>query len=456
MMNHMLYQNRHVLVIGLGLSGQAAGRFLLNRGAIVTGLDQQAHVLIKNQQIQHLQQSGMKIVQCDHDVDFEQIDLVILSPGISVLHPAVQKADQLKIEVIGEIELGCRSTTQSILGITGTNGKTTVTLLVNHVLNACGMPAKALGNVGIPLTQEIDQNSDQNQTLVLELSSYQLETMQQKVLDAGLILNITPDHLDRYQTIDDYAQAKSRLQQCLKLSKPLFIQSEIKKTYPDLFTADFIYTFGYTTDSLVYSDLKFVYYQGKISFELPLDLQGQKSHEIENLLGAYALCTEKGISGSCFKKAYETFQKPPHRIQFIRDFQGVRYYDDSKGTNIDAVIKAVQVLNGPIVLIAGGMHKGLIYRDWIPYFKNKVKCILVIGQAAHQIQQELQATIPVELCISLESAVVRAAELANEGDNVLLSPGCASQDMFRDYVHRGQVFQKTVQSLVNEERIKNV
>jgi len=450
------YFNKKVLIIGLGLSGRSAAQFLLNQNASVIGVDRQISAICQLTEMENLKQRGMETAHDSLEVNFSSIDLVILSPGISPTHTLVKRAKQLDIEVIGEIELGCRVASQSILAVTGTNGKTTVTLLVNHVLNCSGFSSKALGNVGVPLTQEIVQNSTFLDTIVLELSSYQLETMQQKVFDAGLLLNITPDHLDRYVDMENYAAAKGRLGKCLKSKKNLFIEYETWQNFSELFKGISVQTYGYTKNSIIYSDLQAIYYQDKDSFALPNDLQGQPTHELENLMGAYALCSTKGVSGNDFIKAYQTFKKPPHRIQYVDQVQGVHYFDDSKGTNINAVVRAVESLKGPIILIAGGLHKGVSYLSWKEQFKGKVNKIFAIGQAASRIHEDLNGFIPVEMINGLENAVLKASQIAKKGDYVLLSPGCASQDMFKDYVHRGEVFQKTVQSLVNKEKIKNV
>lgn len=449
------YHNKNIVVVGLGLSGRSAIRFLLKRGARVIGVDCQIETLVHLPEIKELEKSGLQIDHDQTEIDFTKIQLVILSPGIPLTHTLVHQAVLKGIEVIGEIELGCRHVPIPILGITGTNGKTTVTLLVNHVLNTCHIRSKALGNVGTPLTQEIDQELMEFDTCVLELSSYQLETMRQKVLDVGLILNITPDHLDRYKNMQAYAQAKQQIINCLKLEYSLFVEYRTWQNFSKLFEGKVIHTFGYTSDSIIYSDLKQIYFRGEKVFTLPDYLQGIPSHDLENLMGAYALCMSQGISGAQFIEAFKSFKKPPHRIEFVEKFQDVSYYDDSKGTNIDAVIQAVQSLKGPIILIAGGVDKGMGYQSWIKIFQNKVKTILVIGQASNKIYEDLNGYVPVDFMQNLEQAVKKAAAIARKGDSVLLSPGCASQDMFKDYIHRGQVFQQAVRSLVNEE-IKNV
>jgi UDP-N-acetylmuramoylalanine--D-glutamate ligase len=443
----MEYKNKKILVIGLGLSGRSATRFLLRKQASILGVDGNLDNLSMHPDILELKMAGMQMQPDTDPVDFNDMNLVILSPGISRKHPLVVKALQAGIEVIGEIELGCRNLKNPILGITGTNGKTTVTLLVTHVLNYCGYHAKALGNIGQPFTQEIDRLKP-DEIVVLELSSYQLETLKNKVLDSALLLNITPDHLDRYACMQDYAAAKFSIQNCLKEGCYSILEYQTLLSYFNL-ASGMYRTYGYSAESFIYSDLKSIYRSGEKAFDLPEELHGQISHNLENLMAAYALCAERGVSASQFLEAYKVFRKPPHRIEFVLEHQGVCYYDDSKGTNIDAVIRAAQSIKGPIILIAGGVDKNFPYTVWSKELKDKVKQILAIGEAAKKIKDDVGSQIPVEIIEDLEQAVLKAAKMAKKGDVVLLSPGCASFDMFRDYAHRGEVFQQVVRSLVN-------
>lgn len=446
----MFFAGKKVLVVGLGLSGRSAVRFLQAHGASVHGVDRDSQVLDQNADIQELKQKGLTI-QLDQDCqDLSSFDFIVLSPGIPDKHPLVQAAQQAGLPLLGEIELGCCVTVNPLLGITGTNGKTTVTLLITHVLQACGQQARALGNVGVPFTQEL-LTIDPQDTIVLELSSYQLETLYQRKLDAGVLLNITPDHLDRYGTMEAYAKAKCNLERCLKPTAPLYVEEQTWQAYDYLFQESMPRLYGYQASSFIYTDLQHVFRRNERAFELPPALQNRKSHDLENLLAAYAVCADRGITGQDFLQAWHTFKKPAHRIEFVLEYRGVRYYDDSKGTNLDAVIRAVQSLEGPIVLIAGGVDKGAAYTPCLEQFTNKVKSICAIGQAAAKIQTQLSAHIPVMLFQTLEQAVQHASQLAQAGDCVLLSPGCASFDMFKDYAHRGHEFQRLVRELQKME-----
>jgi UDP-N-acetylmuramoylalanine--D-glutamate ligase len=440
------YLGKNVLVIGLGISGRAAVHFLQTFGANVIGVDQNAEQLQNHPEILLLKDKGLIVRSDGEKLDLNVFNLIVVSPGISTHHPLIQKAYENKQEVIGEIELGCRAAKQSqMIAITGTNGKTTVTLLITHILQESGFKARALGNVGVPLTREI-LTLDSQEIGVLELSSYQLDTMVQAVLDEAIILNVTPDHLERYGTMEKYAQSKFRIGKCLKESGKIFINYSTAEEYKNLLNFPY-FTYGYLPQCDIYTDQKDVYARGKFAFKLPPEWQNKKSHDLENVLAAYAICSHRGITPEQFLQALETFIKPPHRIEFVLEKNGVRYYDDSKGTNIDAVIRAVESLDSSIILIAGGVDKGASYQGWIHIFKNHVKEIYAIGQAARKIQAELSQVVPVYIKEGLDHAVQAASLNAEKGDIVLLSPGCASFDMFKDYVHRGQEFQRLVKLL---------
>ncbi len=420
---------RSVLVFGMGLSGRSAVKLLQSRGFSVIGADRSADVLQKDERLADLLPHGLTLISDAEPVDFSKIDWVVLSPGVPPTHPLVLEAQKKGIEVIGEIELASRFITQKCIGITGTNGKTTVTLLVEHVLRCSGFKAQALGNVEIPLGEALVTMDLTDHILVIELSSFQLETLQTPILDTAVILNITPDHLDRYPSMEAYAKAKLAIGNVLKPGAPLYLEEQILKEYKPLIPHVPIKTYGYDP-----------------SCDFVID-QKKRSHDSENETAAFALCGSIGVTPSQFKLALTSFKKPSHRIEFVRKVDDIAFYDDSKGTNVDAVIRAVQTLHGDIVLIAGGVDKGSPYTPWIKAFEGKVKGICAIGQSASKIEHDLSHQIPVKQCQTLQEAVEKAAKWAKAGENVLLSPGCSSYDMFRDYKHRGEEFQHFVQQL---------
>lgn len=413
---------KNVLVVGLGVSGRSAARFLLKRGTRVVGTDQNDRLIETNEEVKALCRDGMLLESEAIASDVSRFDQIVVSPGVPTTHPCYQRAIDLGIEVIGEVELACREIKCPCLAITGTNGKTTVTLMTEHVLQKAGIKAKALGNIGTPLTAGMEDVD----VLVIELSSFQLETLKCRFVDAGVILNITPDHLDRYASMDEYAAAKIKLGDCLKLTGKLFVEERCFQEFRPLFGNKLVETYGY--NSAIGSFLN----------------KGPRSHDIENMMASYALCSQVGISQQQFLEGLSSFKKPAHRIEFIRIVDGIRYVDDSKGTNIDAVVRAVESIEGNIVLIAGGVDKGFPYTSWAKAFNGKVKAICAIGQSKQKIKNDLEKHVPVDLFDTLEDAVSHAAKKGCYGDTVLLSPGCSSFDMFKDYAHRGNEFQRIV------------
>jgi UDP-N-acetylmuramoylalanine--D-glutamate ligase len=281
---------------------------------------------------------------------------------------------------------------------------------------------------------------------VIELSSYQLETLTQRFIDVGVILNITPDHLDRYPSMEHYAAAKIKMENLLKPTGQLFVEEKCLKEFGHLFKSKHE-SYGYASINTLFIENGYIHLKGKDSFLIPENFYHKRSHDLENILASYALCHTFSLSLEEFFKGMASFLKPAHRIEFVRTLSGVNYYDDSKGTNIDAVIRAVESLEGKIVLIAGGMDKGFPYISWIKAFGDKVKTICAVGQSKEKIKADLEQHIPVILFSDFEKAVSYASNLAESGENVLLSPGCSSLDMFKDYAHRGQEFQRIVNAL---------
>jgi UDP-N-acetylmuramoylalanine--D-glutamate ligase len=425
------------VVLGLGVSGSSACEFLLSQGKEVIGVDRNraaADRLIKR---------GIQFCEEGDSLDFACVDQVVVSPGISPSHPFYAGALARGVPVVGEAQLALPFLKKPLVAVTGTNGKTTVTLLAEHVLNTAGIKARSLGNVGMALCSYLLNPGDE-EAFVVELSSYQLETMTTPVFDAGLILNVTPDHLDRYKTLEDYARAKCRLQALVKTKEHFFVQDKVCAEYPGLLSSARAFGVGSGSNCPIWTDGSSIVEGDKVVCILPLRYRGDARHLIENRLAAWLLCRPFGIRQEQFIEALETFKIPPHRIEWVAELGGVSYYDDSKGTNVDAVIQAVSSMPGPVVLIAGGVDKGSSYHVWLEPFKDRVKHIITLGQAAPKMVQELAPFFSVTHVESLEAAVERAAQIATKGDCVLLSPGCSSFDMFRDYAHRGETFQMYV------------
>lgn len=388
----------HILIIGLGLSGRAVEAYCKKRGDRISLFDDKL---------------------APHHIDLETIELVVKSPGIPFNHPLVAAAESKGIPVIGEIDLALSELKgKTLLAITGSNGKTTTTLFTTHLLNLSGKKAIAVGNIGKPLISEIANDAD---TFVIELSSFQLEGIKQKPLfDGAAFLNLTPNHLDRHQTFEAYKAAKLRLCDCLKPEAPFYISQDVASRFSIR---------GKIFDIETISSLSYRLYR----------------HDVENFAAAFAL---SGVSLEILKEGIETFQKPPHRIEFVREYKGVAFINDSKATSVDAVTKAVEAIPTPIVLIAGGVDKGGSFANWLPLFQGKVRMVVALGEAAGRIEKELNPYIAVERVSTLEEGVKVAAAYAQMGETVLLSPGCSSYDQFRSYEHRGDRFKVLVKEIL--------
>ncbi len=428
------------IILGLGVSGRAAAKFLLSQqmSSWVLGIDERGSELQLSEEMRELQALGLFIQNETDPIDWTRVEQLIVSPGISPKHPIYFAARNAGVPIVGEVELALRYTEyfqKPLLAVTGTNGKTTVTLLVEHVLNAVGIKAKALGNVGISLCDYLLSPGDE-EVLVVELSSYQLETMHTPVFRGAVILNISADHLDRYEGMEDYARAKCHVQHLLKNEEGFFVQAQAAAAFGHLLTLKNYQTF-----------------EGDLPLACLPDLDYTKMgrHDCENALAAWMLCQLFSVSSQQFCKAHATFCRPPHRLEFVCEMGGVSYYDDSKGTNVDAVIHAVRAMKGNVILIAGGVDKGASYLPWKMCFSGIVKTIIAIGEAALKIEKELHPYFTIKHAKTLDLAVQMAKRDAEKGDSVLLSPGCSSYDMFRDFEHRGEEFKRAVQEVKDLE-----
>ncbi|MDF2548965.1 MAG: UDP-N-acetylmuramoylalanine--D-glutamate ligase [Chlamydiales bacterium] len=451
-------------ILGLGKSGQSAARFLLQRGFHVLASDdrfQSKRDAEGSPAIANLQDLGLELLADSAanlatrlaSVPFKESDFFVVSPGVPPSHPLYVLAKQKKWRLIGEAELALSFFKgQKVLAVTGTNGKTTVTSLAEHLLNASGIPAIALGNIGRPLTSIdlLEHQVEHQVVIVAELSSYQLETMRGPYFDGAVLLNITPDHLDRYPDFTAYMQAKVQLFSCLKADGRAAIArsaleqfgAHLPKRSYDTYEVEAVE--GLEKCALFLKE-GFLHDQRQ-AYPLPA-LYRQPSIDSDNLLAALSLTLPLGIEVKSAIESLSSFQKPPHRLEWVGVREGVTYVNDSKGTNLDAALKAVKAMPGRVILIAGGVHKGFSYQPWVLGFGGKVAHIVAVGQAAPLIAADVGASMPVTVSSSFDQAVRLAAELAVPGDTVLLSPGCASLDLFQSYAERGDAFKAIVNSL---------
>jgi UDP-N-acetylmuramoylalanine--D-glutamate ligase len=423
--------NMKTIVLGLGISGRSSAELLLLHKKPLIALDRRAHELQKDPQIEQLITQGMILQSDQAAVHWREIEQVILSPGVPQTHPIVLQAMQWGVDVLGEIELAFRYLNNPCIGVTGTNGKTTVVMLIHHVLKSAGKKTQALGNIGAGLSFYA-RSANPEDILVVELSSFQLETLKKKCLDAALITNITPDHLDRYPSMNDYARAKCQIEQCLENENAMWVSRQVQQDYGHLLNKPRLFEdveWGAQAIATV-SSMRYIQ---------------AGAPERKNVQAAYPICRSFGVTDAQFWTGVETFRKPKYRIEFVGEWNAIAFYNDSKATNIDSVMHAVGLFSGSIILLAGGVHKGASYRPWVESFQGKVVCIVAFGQAAAVIKEDLQDRISVDCVENLEQAVSRAVERAASPVTILLSPGCSSFDQFRDYEHRGAEFKRIVE-----------
>jgi len=422
----------NIAILGLGKSGISAVRFLKNSGH---------NLWVTDDTKTSCDLDGVRFVLPD-ELPVEKMAYIVISPGLKLSHPVLQKAKKLGVPFFCDVELAFRQVVtrpQAVVGITGSNGKTTTTLLCEHMLGASKRKALSCGNVGRPI---LDVITLQDTALIVELSSFQLQTITTPILSAGCLLNIYPNHLNYHESFDAYALCKWHLAALLKKDCPFYVHERFAAH-----ARDHVHSFGFGPDSTIYTDAESVYRYGKKEASLPKALQGKKTFEVENFLAAYALARDLGANAQDCIESYETFEKPPHRLQFVREIEGIHFYNDSKATNVEATCRALESFSTQVVLLAGGVHKGSDYTSWRKAFENKVRACVVFGEAQDTIAQDLQDVVPIQKAETFEMAIQHAYALAKKGDSVLLSPGCSSFDMFTSFEERGNKFRDFVTSL---------
>jgi UDP-N-acetylmuramoylalanine--D-glutamate ligase len=445
-------RNKRVLVVGLGKSGVASALFLRSRGARVTVSDAKPEAELRDE-ILLLLEHGITVETGGHgDRTFRGQDLIVVSPGVPVDAPQLVQARSLGEPVIGEVELAAHFLSGQIVAITGANGKTTTTSLAGEIIAAGKFSTLVGGNIGTPAISFVDE-AGPTTWIVLEVSSFQLETIAEFRPRIAVILNITPDHLDRHKTFDNYVNTKARI---------------FENQRADDFTvlnADDATTAGLSERTraqvLWFSRKKEIekgaFVRGaQIYFRdgrrerqiLPLaEVSLKGGHNLENVLAGVSIGMVVGCQPEQIRDAVRNFKAVEHRLEFVARVASVDYYNDSKATNVDATIKALESFPANVHLILGGKDKGSDYSGLRELLRERVKRVYTIGAAAAKIESQIQGAAEIEHAETLENAVRRASEIALEGDVILLAPACASFDQFQSYEHRGRVFKETVHSL---------
>ncbi len=445
---------KKVLVFGLGISGIGAAGLLEEQGAEVLLYD--GNEKLKEEEVRNKLEDGSKariIIGGFPEELLDTLDIVILSPGVPADLPLVNRMREKGILVTGEVELAFESGKGDVLAITGTNGKTTTTALLGEIMKNYRDDVFVVGNIGNPYTAAAGKMSGGSIT-VAEMSSFQLETILDFRPKVSAILNFTPDHLNRHHTMEAYVNAKKNIARnqteedyCI-----LNYEDRLTREFGENIRAQVLYFSSRRKleKGICLEDGKIIY-RNEGTTEIcgveELNLLGV--HNYENVMAAAAMALVYGVPAEIVRESVKAFKGVEHRIEYVAEKNGVAYYNDSKGTNPDAAIKGIQAMNRPTVLIGGGYDKESVYTEWINSFEGKVKRLILLGETKEKIAEDARSCgfYDYVFADTFEEAVLEAAKTAKPGDAVLLSPACASWDMFSSYEVRGEKFKEIVNSL---------
>ena len=456
---------KQVLVVGLARTGIATALFCAARGARVTATEERPESEIA-ETVAKLRAAGVTLELGGHGArTFVEQDLIVPSPGVTPTMPALAAARAIGIPVWSEIELAWRFLRGRLICITGSNGKTTTTALTGHILETAGLPVQVAGNIGTPLISRVDVSSDSGFTVV-EASSFQLESIVAFRPDVAVLLNLTPDHLDRHGSFEAYARAKARIfenqtaedaavvnaddamaPQYAPSNAEVFWFSRQKRVAQGCFVREDEIVFRRAGAGSTWSPPK----DGAETVLLRRrDIGLRGNHNLENVLAAAAAATLVGVEPAAIAQGVRSFAGVEHRIEFVDTVSGVEYFNDSKATNVDATLKALDAFSGNVLVILGGKDKGSDFTLLRDALARHARLALLIGDAAAKIETQLAGVIPAERAGTLARAVEIAAERAKPGDTVLLAPACASFDQFENYEQRGRVFKQLVRGLAQK------
>ena len=436
------YKNRRAAVLGLGTSGEAAAKLLCQEGAEVVVFDN-ASPEVLGDKIAAMTKLGIRVVAGkpaeNINVDF---DTVVLSPGIDPSVPLVQSFSRRGARFTGELELAYELCRKPVIAITGTNGKTTTTQLIEIMLNRAGIRTIACGNIGMPFCDAVRKQGELD-AFTVEVSSFQLETISSFRPRVAVWLNLTPDHLDRYASVEEYRTAKLRIFDNQRAED--FAVVNLRDELPDIPARRLTFS-AYSLEGDLWREKEIIYFRGTPVLNME-ETQLAGVHNAENLMAALGVAFALKIPWQPAGAGLKEYRLLPHRCENVGDIGGVRFINDSKATNLDALYKALESQQSPVVLIAGGKDKGFEFDSVTGLVSSKVKHAVLIGEMAERINETWRGSIPCSLAASLEEAVTVARSKAASGDVVLFSPGTSSFDMFRNYADRGNQFRQIVQGL---------
>ncbi len=452
------WQEVNVTVFGMGRSGQAAADLLLDQGSRVTLIEEQSRPELDAIAETYEQRGARVCIGGSLESALSHAELIVLSPGVSKNHHIVQQARQRKIPVIGEIELAATFLRAPIIAVTGTNGKSTTVRLIGSILQQSGKHVFVGGNLGIPLCEAVTRSTNPAQGkaydyIVAEVSSFQLETIEQFKPWISVLLNVTPDHLDRHSTQAEYRAAKQRIFEnqtdqdwmVINADDPM-VGEMAGGSHARL--CEFSLCRDVRQGVFLKKDMILARFQGREDLDIDrADISVRGQHNVANAMAAMSVGLLCGCSTEDMVKALQDVPTFEHALETIRTWQGIRFVNDSKGTNVDATLKALQSFEDPVVLILGGKDKGGDFTLLLQTIQSGVKGLVAIGEAAPRILNELGKYVFMSRATSLEDAVSQAVALASHGDVILLSPACSSFDMFQNYHQRGLEFKRIVGEL---------
>jgi len=453
---HLDIGGKRVLVVGLGVSGFWTSRWLREQGAVVTVTDSRRREELSGTFCEDLEKRGVRFELGGHQGEsFLNADMIIISPGVPHTTPLLQEARAKGIPVLGELELASRIIPTPLIAVTGTNGKSTVTACLGSLLESAGLSVYVGGNIGTPLMAYACREMNARY-VVVEVSSFQLDTAENFSPYISIILNISPDHLDRYQDFEAYARAKKKIFSRQGPGQYLIVNNEdeiLAGVSPETGVSVLRYGLRKTEGQTTFLQDGAIMVPGRSGKMVryptgPFGMPGD--HNILNFEAVILVGHILDIDAVTIQETLNSFEGLPHRLERVGEKDGVVFYNDSKATNGEAAIGAIQSLSCPIVLIAGGKHKGLRYEKLAAVSSGRVKTAIFIGEAREHLGKAFEGMVPYRFAEDLEEAVQLAFSLADRGDAVLLSPACSSFDQFRDYRHRGDVFRTNVERLIHE------
>lgn len=440
---------KEIVIVGMARSGMAVAEFLWKRGVCVTLSDNRPASALESE-IRSLDERNIRYEIGGHSTAlFDSADLIVVSPGVPLSLPVLQQAAQTGKTLISEIELASRYLRGNVIAITGTNGKTTTTTLIGEILRTAGFPVQVGGNIGTPLISLVESSTEDTWSVV-ELSSFQLEAAPTFRPNIAVILNITPDHLDRYASFDAYAQAKLNIFENQVSSDFAVLNHEtpnLQKAAGKIHSQVFWFSGSHEVQCGTYAvGGQIVFESGKKSERVMAcdDVPLKGRHNIENVAAAITAARLAGIPSSSIAESVRNFKAVEHRLEPVAEIGGVHFFNDSKATNVDATFKALEAFESGVILILGGRDKGGDFTVLSSLLQQRAKSLVLLGEASDKIRTQLEGTAPMTQAASMDHAVKLAFQQAAPGDTVLLAPACASFDMFQNYEHRGREFKAAV------------